>query len=124
MPAAFFRSAAVRFAGRYAVGTELARTRARALALTVLAAGPIAAALALPNAPDRWQVEGIADLDIPWVPEGVEAKVIDPLIAAYAPDLLRHFTKLALPSLIDLVISASRGELKVNQPPLKSNLPE
>jgi hypothetical protein len=60
-------------------------------------------------------LEGIAKIDIPWVPEGVEAAVIDPLIAAYAPDLLRHFAKLALPSLIDLVISATRGEIKVNQ---------
>ena len=59
--------------------------------------------------------QGIADLDIPWVPEGVEVAIIDPIIAAYAPTMLKHFTKLALPSLVDLVISASKGELKLGE---------
>lgn len=58
--------------------------------------------------------KGIAELDIPWVPEGVEAAIIDPVVAAYAPTLLKHFVKLALPSIVDLVITASRGGVQVN----------
>ena len=58
--------------------------------------------------------EAIAAIDIPWVPEGIEAAVVDPLIAKYAPELVKHFAKQALPSFVDLVIDASKGGVQVN----------
>lgn len=65
-----------RFLKYLAVGTELARTRTRALALTVLATAPIAMALTLPDAPDRWQIEGAAEpLRVAYVHAGADGFV-------------------------------------------------
>jgi len=58
--------------------------------------------------------EAIAAIDIPWIPEGIESSMIDPLIAKYAPELVKHFAKQALPSFVDLVVDASRGKIQVN----------
>ena len=65
-----------RFLKYLAVGTELARTRGRALAMTVLATAPIAVALTLPAAPDRWQIEGTAEpLSVAYVHAGADGFV-------------------------------------------------
>jgi len=57
----------------------------------------------------------IEAIDIPFLPEAVEAATVDPLLKAWAPGLLRAAIKASLPSLFDLVVSATRGELDVNK---------
>ena len=58
--------------------------------------------------------EAITAIDIPWVPEGIEAALVDPLLARYLPELLKGFAKQSLPAFVDLVIDASRGGVQVN----------
>jgi len=66
-----------RFLKYLAVGTELARTRARALAVTAAAVLPLVAALALPDAPDRWRVEGVVEpLGVAYIHAGADGFVI------------------------------------------------
>jgi len=60
--------------------------------------------------------ELIADLDLPG-PEWLERTVLDPMLAAVLPKLLLPLIRAALPSLFDLVVSASRGELAINLDP-------
>jgi len=59
----------------------------------------------------------IKAIDIPYIPEGIEDTVIDPLLEKAAPPILKHFVKLALPSLVKLVVDASRGGVQVNTAP-------
>lgn len=56
----------------------------------------------------------IKKLDLPG-PEFIEAAVWDPLLIKVVPDLLRPIIIDALPGLFDLVVGATRGELKVNR---------
>ncbi len=69
-----------RFLKYLAGGPELARTRARALALTAAALLPIAVAVALPDAPDRWRVEGVVEpLHVAYVHAGTDGFVTSAL---------------------------------------------
>ena len=57
--------------------------------------------------------ELIAELDLPG-PAWLEESAWDPLLAAVLPRLLGLIVRAALPSLFDLVVSASRGEIAIN----------
>lgn len=59
-------------------------------------------------------VAAIKAIDIPYVPEGIEEALIDPLLAKATPPILKHFVKLALPSMVELVVEASKGGVQVN----------
>lgn len=56
----------------------------------------------------------IKAIDIPYIPEGIEEAFIDPILAKAAPPILKHFVKLALPSMVELVVEASKGGVSVN----------
>lgn len=55
----------------------------------------------------------IEDLDLPG-PEWIEKVVWDPLLKSIAPKLLKPALKKSLPALVDLLVSAHNGELKLN----------
>lgn len=57
----------------------------------------------------------IEAIDIPFLPEAVERATVDPLLKAWAPGLMREAIKASLPSLFELVVSASRGRVEVNK---------
>ncbi len=56
----------------------------------------------------------VAHIDWPLLTDGMEAAIIDPLVAKVAPHLLKPALKASLPALVDLVISAHNGGLKLN----------
>lgn len=56
----------------------------------------------------------VRDLDLPG-PEWVEEKLWDPLLIKVAVPLVRRGLKSVVPSLIDLVVDATKGTLNVNR---------
>ena len=58
--------------------------------------------------------EWVANLDIPYVPEGVEAVVVDPLIRAVLPPVLRPILLSLVPGVVEAVLDASKGGVQVN----------
>jgi putative peptide zinc metalloprotease protein len=71
-----------RFLKYLAADSELARTRARAVAITAAVVLPVAAALALPDAPDRWRVEGTVEpVNVAYIHAGA-----DGFVTAALPD--------------------------------------
>lgn len=60
---------------------------------------------------ERW----IEDLDVPFLPESIERVTIDPVLLAWAPELVRPLLKSAMPALVDLVVDATKGAVKVNE---------
>ncbi len=71
-----------RFLKYLVADAELARTRARALAITAGALLPVAVALALPDAPDRWRVEGTVEpVNVAYIHAGA-----DGFVTAALPD--------------------------------------
>ena len=59
---------------------------------------------------DKW----IEDLDLPG-PEWLERAAWDPLLKRLAPQIVKPMLKAAVPNLLDLVIDATRGKVKVNK---------
>ena len=57
----------------------------------------------------------IEAIDIPFIPEAIERVTVDPLLKAALPKVLRPLLRAMLPALFDLVASATKGELAVNQ---------
>lgn len=57
----------------------------------------------------------VADVDWPLLPESVEAAVIDPWVKTIAVPYARDLIKLAIPSMVDLVVDAAKGALAVNE---------
>jgi putative peptide zinc metalloprotease protein len=71
-----------RFLKYLAADAELARTRGRALAITAAVVLPVAAALALPDAPDRWSIEGTVEpVNVAYIHAGA-----DGFVTAALPD--------------------------------------
>jgi len=68
---------------RYLVSApELARTRTRAMVVTAAVVAPLIAALVLPEAPDRWRIEGTVEpADVAYIHAGA-----DGFITAVLPD--------------------------------------
>lgn len=60
--------------------------------------------------------EFVRRLDLPG-PEILEDNVWDPILLKYAIPLLKDTLKAHLPTLIDLIVSATKGKLKINEPP-------
>ena len=58
----------------------------------------------------------IEAFDFPYVPEGVEKAVLDPVVKAAAPHVLRWLIKQSLPAFFSLVVRGTRGELAINGP--------
>ncbi len=58
----------------------------------------------------------VADVDWPLLPDSVEAAVVDPWVRKIAVPYARDLIKLAVPSMIDLVVEATAGRVKVNEP--------
>lgn len=58
--------------------------------------------------------QAIRDYDFPYVPEGIEASILDPVVIACAPHIVKWVIIQALPSVFDLVVRGTRGGLLVN----------
>jgi hypothetical protein len=56
----------------------------------------------------------IAALDVPYLSEGMEAAIFDPIAKRLAPPLVLSLMKQLLPNLVDLVVAASKGGVQVN----------
>lgn len=59
--------------------------------------------------------EFIQSFDVPFLPEGIEAVTVDPLLRAAAPALIKPLIKAALPELMKLVADASKGGAGINR---------
>ena len=57
----------------------------------------------------------IEAVDIPFMPEAMERAVVDPILKAWAPVVLRAALDEILPGIFDLVVAATRGEVSVNK---------
>lgn len=56
----------------------------------------------------------IEALDIPFLPEALERITVDPLLCKVLPSLLRPIIKDAVPGLVDVIVNASKGSVRVN----------
>jgi hypothetical protein len=57
----------------------------------------------------------VENVDWPLLPEAVERAVIDPWVRKLAVPYARDLIKTAIPYLVDLVVDATKGAVKVNE---------
>jgi hypothetical protein len=56
----------------------------------------------------------VKDVDWPFLTDGMEAALVDPIVKKFAVPYARDLLKLAIPSMVDLVVDASKGFVNVN----------
>ena len=70
---------------------------------------------------DEVPLDAIADavrkIDLPG-PTWLEDNVLDPLLLEYVVPLIKDSIKSHLPAFVDLLVDATKGDLKINQPPV------
>ena len=61
------------------------------------------------------EIEALVErVDWPLLPDAIEAAVIDPWVKKLAVPYARDLIKLAIPSMVDLVVDAAKGKIRVN----------
>jgi len=54
-------------------------------------------------------------VDWPWITDGMEKAIVDPLVLKFAVPYARDLIKSTIPSLVDLVVNATKGKIAVNK---------
>ncbi len=57
----------------------------------------------------------IEDVDWPWLTDGMERTLVDPIVKRFAVPFAKDLLKLSIPYLVDLVVDATSGKVAVNQ---------
>jgi len=58
--------------------------------------------------------ELVEAIDWPWLTDGMEKAIVDPIVLKFAVPYARDLVKLAIPGLVDLVVKATKGGVAVN----------